>query len=413
MKKILKMTIFVAFIGFLMFSSSAIQEAQALTPRPQPISIAGPNGGLPLFDWIKGAMIPVIYGMNNANFTDGTVLYTNFTTNNQYVQLLPKVVQNNSLSLDLTNFKSNLNSFLTSHPLFLNNYPNVKQMLINLQTEIGSSTILDLNRYSSLIPYKTVDQLSHFVIILYDPDKSVINAIDTIRSNGTLTTQPFSGDEVLTSVQMGRTIDSISGNFYSKNTFSYGNGTLANAFVKFGLFLNDPNHPIITRELINGLNISPDLLAIRNFVSASPLTSSTPALSIINNTISTLHAIKYINLGFTVSQMQINNLTFARKNNNVVLQNFNVTLVENNALGITLFNDTNNNGIMDLSMNTVTSTNQNLNGTLLPGSSNEAVYRVDFRNATCNNQCITPLTKTSGKNELTFSFDDQNVNVNL
>jgi hypothetical protein len=93
------------------------------------------------------------------------------------------------------------------------------------------------------------------------------------------------------------------------------------------------------------------------------------------------------------------------------LNNFDVTLVEHNALGITIYNDTNANGIMDLAMRTLASDRPGLNGTVIPSGSDEALYRVDFKGAQSSK--YVPVSKTSDKNELTFSFSAQNLNVQL
>ena len=379
-----------------MISTPMIQPSQATASTLRPISLVGPQGDVPFYGWLKSSIIPVIFGMKSANFTSGNVLYAEFTTNDQYTQFLPISHDVSSLTVNLTSFKTNLQIYLSTHT----GSTTLNTLLSQVLSEIGSNTQLNINKTTNFVPTKIVDQLSHYVVILYDPDKSVINALDTIRSNQTLTTQPFTGDEVLTTVRMDRIVESIYGKFYSRNSFSYNNGTLATKLIELGTYLNF--HPLQAYYLMNTLNITNELAMIRNFNSAN---------SVYNQTINQIRPLKNVNLGFDVSQMQINNLTFAKRGSNVILKDFNATLVESNSLGVTIYNDTNNNGIMDMNMRTVSSSIPGINNTVLPHGSDEALYRVDFKNATSST--YVPVAKNTSSNELTFSFNAQNVGVDL
>ena len=169
--------------------------------------------------------------------------------------------------------------------------------------------------------------------------------------------------------------------------------------MQFGQFLKD--HPLLAPQLIHDLNASDLLQSIGSFFTA-PFLHKIAQASAIHN----------VNVGFTVSQMQIDNLTLAKRLGNVIVSNFQATLVESHTLGMTLFNDTdNNNGIMDMAMKTIQPNRSGFNGTVLPTGSNEAVYRVDIRGA--QNSSYVPVAKTSGQNELTFSFDATNVSAQL
>lgn len=383
---------FTALFLALMLGSVAGTPSQAINVGPRPVSLTGPSTNVPLYDWLRSSMLSIIYGMNDANFTSGDVLYSEFSTHNNGSQMMPLRYQNDSVSFDISSFKTNLDNYLANHP-------GSPQPLYNLTNEIGSNTSLQVTKNTLLAPTKNVDQLSHFVIFLYDPDKSVINAMNDIRANNSVTSQPFTGDEVITSVRMDRTVESIWGHFANFNTFQYSNGMPAIAFRQFGQFLNE--HPFYAHQLISTLNANDLMQGIRNF--------ATPAYDKI---IPQNNPIRSVNLGFTVSQLQIDNLTFAKRlNGGLYIKDFGATLVENNALGVTVFNDTNSNGIMDMAMKTINSDRPGFNGTVLPTGSSEAMYRVDFLHA--QSHTYTPVSKTSGQDELTFAFDAQNVAVHL
>ena len=387
-------------------ASFAVQPTPATNGNPRPVILPAPRGDQGLFAWLQGSMIPVIFGMKDANFSSGNVLYTEFTTHNVYSQSLARIVQNTSLNLDLTTFKSDLSAYIATHPKI---GPVANDLLVNLSKQIGSNNQLDKTSFTMIMPQKSDNVTSHFVVVLYDPDKSVINAINDIRNNVTLTSQPFDGDEILTTVQLDRTVQSIYGQFATRNDARYNNGTMATAFIELGQFMN--NHPYIARQIVQGISSisgttnDTTFQSIRQFVTSS---------SSLNKTLTSASAVRNVNLGFTVSQLQIHNLDLAKRlNGNVYIKNFNATLVENHALGVTLYNDTNGNGIMDLAMKTVTSNRPGLNETVLPSGSEEAMYRVDFSNAQSTTYNPAKTATINGNQELSFGINSQNVNVLL
>ena len=401
MNKIVRYTGLLLFV-LLMIGPMAFQPTLEASVPVRQINLVAPRSDQSLFGWLQGAMIPVIFGMKSGNFSAGNVLYAEFTTHNYYPQFVGKIVQNSSLTVDLTNLKANLTNYLNKNPMI---GLEAKLVLSNLLYQIGSNSQLNINKYTLIDPLEMANVTSHFVVILYDPDKSVINALTSIRENKTLTTQPFDGDEILTTVRMDKTVENIYGSYASKNVLRYGDGQYATAFSEFGSYMND--HPYIAGQIMQGLNMENDttLATIRQFVDAN---------SSYNTIISSTKPVRNVNIGFEVSQLQINQLTLGKKlNGNVYLKNFNATLVDNKALGMTIFNDTNGNGIMDLTMKTLNSDKPGLNGTILPSGSSEAMYRVDFKGA--QNTTFNPVAESSvnGIDELSFGFNSQNVNVVL
>jgi hypothetical protein len=395
-KKMLISTMLI--LSVMVFSNIAtVQSSPQIQEMPRPISMDGPRGDIPLFQWLKNGFVSILFGMSNANFSSGDVLFSEFTTNDQFTRTLNPYFSNASRTLNLTNFKLRLNDFLASPTVDLPG--SVMTFLNNLNTEMGNNTELTVSKFTKFAPTKTIDQKSRFVVILWDPDKSVINTINEIQNDQIPSSQPFTGDEVLTSVRMDRIIDKVYGRFIENVMFEYGNGTIAKKMAQFGNLLNE--FPILGKKIVKALNLT-DMRSLRNFAGS---------IDGIDTTLSLNQAKKNVNLGFTVSQLQINNLTLRKMGNEVRIQDFAATLVEHNALGLTIFNDTNKNGIMDLEMRTVDSDRPGLNQTVVPAGSEEALFRVDFKSAASSE--YVPLSKTADKDELTFSFTANDITVNL
>ena len=59
--------IFVLFMA-LMMGSFISQPSQAASSGMRPVQLVAPKGDVPLFGWLKNSMIPIIYGMKDANF---------------------------------------------------------------------------------------------------------------------------------------------------------------------------------------------------------------------------------------------------------------------------------------------------------------------------------------------------------
>lgn len=341
-------------------------------------------------------MIPVLFGMQSAGFSTEDVLYTEFTTEDSFSRSLLPVLQNVSYTLNLTSFKTNLDEYLSSNPDI---GPRALAVLETVQSELEDQSSVDINRWIWIRPKKDVTIKNHFVITLWDNDTSVIDAIDKIRNNETLTDQPFTGDEIFTTVKMSRTSEQIYGTYNERSLWSYATDAPAIGLQAFVRYLY--NHPAIAQVLVEELDMEEDFGRLQYALGEARDMILTKAQARENT-----------HIAFSVSQMQVNELNLGLNNNGqVVTRDIGVTLVEHQSMGLTVFNDSNANGMMDLGMRTIQSDRPGLNGTVLPTRSNESLYRVDFVGA--SESTYTPVAKTTSVDELTFAFEATDVNVKL
>ncbi|MHA2366013.1 MAG: hypothetical protein ACXAC7_18790, partial [Candidatus Hodarchaeales archaeon] len=381
-------------IGFVFTQGFIVASAQ-MNVGPRSVRMVPPRANEPIVNYLRNGLIPIIFGMKDANFSSGDVLYTEFTIEDSYKRPIPIERFNSTTTFDVTSFKAKLNDFLTanaSHPLANTT------LLQNVQNELANIDSIDINRYQYVNAMKKVNLKTHFVVILWDNDTSVIDAIEQIQSNESLSKQPFSGDEVFTIVQMKKETENVFGTFTESTQWKYENGSNVRSFRYLIELLS--KDPVRARNFVQTLELEEEIDLLRSFI----------GFNNANVVFTENQARKNTHLGFSVSQLQIKDLDLVRKpNGNMGVSKLNYVYVEHQSLGWTIFNDTNANGIMDLGMKTISSNRPGLNGTVIPTRSNESLYRVDFQDA--ETSVYSPVTKTDS--DLTFSLSASNVNVQL
>jgi hypothetical protein len=363
--------------------------------RPRPIQINPPHDNDPLVVFLKNNLLSLIYGMENANFSSGDILYTEFTTEESYTNFLPIIRSNNSVEFNLSHFKVKLNNYLSlNHPRHIIN----NSFLRNIQKELENISTIEIIRSKIIKPIKDIDIKAHFVVILWDNDTSVINAIKRIQQNESLSDQIFSGDEIITTIQLRKTTESVYGWLTDVSTWEYDDGSSARNFRY--LIEQMGRNPTLARSIVRLLDLDSEINILKSFTGLK-----SGLIELQKN-----QARKNAHLGFTVSQLQIKDLNLIRRNNgNIGISKLNYIYVEHQSLGWTVFNDTNNNGIMDLGMKTIQSFRPGLNETVVPTRSNESLYRVDFQEV----GSIEFIPISIIDNEISFGLNATDVKVKL
>lgn len=172
--------------------------------------------------------------------------------------------------------------------------------------------------------------------ILYDPDRSVIESMESIRDNISLDTQPFTGDETFTFATQYHVTETIWGDISVLNPFTNNE--------RYSIFGNLPANLEI-REAINAFwmkAIGPIYSKIQTYLNPQTIQN-----------IQRLQPVKSAWSDFEVSMMKIDNLDFAKLPNGfLTIKNLNFTYITHNAQGLYAYNDTNDNNIMDVGIRT-------------------------------------------------------------
>lgn len=362
---------------------------------PRPVDLISPRANRPLVDFIRNGLVSMIFGMEDAGFPDGDVLLAEFTTQDDLLRLVPPSISNRSTSFNVIEFKNKLDDFLASNDT--NDLANTT-FLQNLKTELENVSTVEISHFKQTFTSKRVNTKARFVVMLWDNDKSVINAINQIQNNESLSEQPFTGDEILNVVQLTKTTEKFFGSFREATSWTYDDGSSAVLFKRLiNMLGQNPDH---ARRLIHALNLNEEVHTLRSFIGFEDSELNfTEAQARLNT-----------RLGFSTSQLQIKTLELTRaQNNNIRISKLEYIYVEHQSMGLTIFNDTNNNNIMDMGMKTIQSRHDGLNGTVIPTNSDEALYRVDFQGA--GDSVYTPVSYTGS--DLTFGLSMSDVHVNL
>ena len=239
--------------------------------------------------------------------------------------------------------------------------------LSKVRDEIGDHTKLIANRYERLQGSKTVSVTMKGVVIFWDNDTSVIQALDKIKNNETLTTQPFTGDEHFTFVQLSAVKEKTTGSLDIRTRWTYEDGETPAFFLKNWIQIVAAKR-VYARDL-NFFRIRENLDVLRMLLSSAPYEHYERNAN---------NASVNARIAFSISQLNIDNLTFGRSGVGNFIRKLDFRYAEHHALGMTIFNDTNANGIMDIGVKSVPSTNGGP-PILFPSRSNESLYRVDIR----------------------------------
>ncbi|MFW9778649.1 MAG: hypothetical protein ACFFE8_07315 [Candidatus Heimdallarchaeota archaeon] len=327
----------------------------------------------------------LIRGMQSANFTPDNVYFDVYNSVGSYEYPIGGV-RTRTHNIFLARFINVLNQTING----IENDPTVdlasKVYLTNLYAEVADKTSLSINQNvdANLLINSTHDRKA--VSIFYDHDRSVIEAFTKIANNETLDSQPFTGDEILTSVFMSLVRDEVRGNYVLQNEWQYNDGSNATLLKRFIFRLT--SHEWLAREL--GLLFRlPAVNQMRTF--------SHPDINWINK-----DARVFKRGRFSVSQLQINELTLRKTGQRLLINDFDYKYIEHHLLGSLVYNDTNNNGYMDIGVKNVTIGQNTL---VYPTIGDEALFRFDTQSIDTR----TYHRPTTTNNVLDFGSDFTNV----
>jgi len=359
--KIKKSLITIFFAMFLLGLVTIPSVATSDQLVNAPITVKRPDGTLQAE--LHRNLLWLIRSMESADFTPDNVYYGVYNSEGSYsYPLVGSRVQN--ISVDV-------------RPLIYLMNKTVERMEIDVSTDPQSlaymkALLLDLQAHNTINIHYEVDsdliitssQDKKAVSIFYDKDRSVLDAFDLIAENKSITSQPFTGDEILTNVFMSLVRDEVSGSYKVTNQWKYEDGSDGTVLKQFVQRLS--THKWLTRELgfllnLKGVNImrtsvGPDYQEFQ----------ATPA------------APKVLERGtFSISQLKIDSLILNKVGTNLLVKEYDYTYLEHHLLGTLVYNDTNDNGYMDVGVRTVPVGTSDIS---YPTIGDEALYRFDVKN---------------------------------
>ena len=355
-KSMIAMLFTIFILSLISFPSTAVIEPSANPP----ISVRRPDELLQ--PELHRNLLWLIQNMESADFTPDNVYYGVYNNEGSYSYPIVGSGEQN-ITVDLRPLILLLNK--TVERLNTISFDDM-QSLAYMQ-----ALLLELKAHSQVnIHYKVVSDLMvtssqdrKAVSIFYDKDRSVLDAFDMISENQSVSSQPFSGDEILTNVFMSLVRDEVTGSYKVTNQWQYENGTDATVLKRFIEKLMD--HKWLVNELgflynLKGVNIMRTLAGSDNQeLSAAPTEP------------------KILERGtFSISQLKIDTLNLNKVGNNLLVKEYDYTYLEHHLLGTLVYNDTNENGYMDVGVRKA------LVGTAdvaYPTIGDEALYRFDVK----------------------------------
>lgn len=388
----------VLIIMLIIFPQDIISIKDVQSTNPRPINIPSPRFDLPLVNFLENNLLKLILGMENAGFSDNDVLFSEFSSQEKFTRILPLINQNHTFNYSLNAFKARLNSFLTSD--FNNSLLNVS-FLHDLQDELENVSSLHFTYNKIVNTTKIVENNPHFIVILFDPDLSIINTISSIQNNGRITIQPFTGDEIFTIVQLTKTTENFFGTLTEQALLAYDDGSNTTHIRNFISLLN--NNSDISRQIRKIIQLDNDIIQFLRSIGGSKnvqftTTDSQPRTS--------------TRFGFSISQLQIQNLDLLESaEGKLRIENLKFIYVEHQSMGFTIFDDINDNKYMDMEIVSSSPDQSGSNNNVLtPIQSNEALYRVDFLNT--GSFQYAPVTFSGSELQFGLSISDLKVNLN-
>ncbi|MHA1966767.1 MAG: Heimdall-CTERM domain-containing surface protein [Candidatus Hodarchaeales archaeon] len=352
-KTILLLITISIFAGLTLSSASGVTDGTNVSP----IRVSRPSG--PMMQILHNGFLGMIRNMESANFTPDNVYYGTYDNVGSYTY---SIVRNNerNFSVNLSSFQRILNSTISRLQEDPNAVPSDLAYLESLYAEIEEHNQINLYHKVDSNLNVTSSQDRKEVTILYDGDKSVIEALDAIKENRTITSQPFTGDEIFTNVFMSLVTDEITGTYEEWNQWTYEDGSNASQLREF--VVGTTNNKLLMREL-NFLYRFRDLNIMRTMTGPNHIFNDIP---------------RSIERGrFSVSQLKINTLNLKKTGQNLIINEFDYIYLEHHLLGNLIYNDTNSNGFMDIGVETETI---GIHDIAYPSIGDEALYRFDMEN---------------------------------
>lgn len=356
-KSLIAIVFAISIISLTVIPSSTVSGQDIVTQMP----VVRPEGIY--MNQIHGNFLGLIRGMQSANFTPDNVYYGVYNSLGTYSYSITGIRERN-ISVDIRGLTYLLNNSLVKIEADPSISNDAKDYLNALLAEIknhNSTTI-----YHKVDADLTISSLhdKKAVTIFYDQDRSVLDTFDMIKNNESITSQPFTGDEVFTNVFMSLVSDKVSGKYEMWNEWKYedgSDGTMLKRFIE-----RIASHKWLSRELrflfdLRSVNIMQTMVG--------PTYHSFLASAL---------APKVLQRGtFSVSQLRIDNLTLNKIGTALRVQEFDYTYLEHHLLGTLVYNDTNDNGMMDIGVKTIpVGLSEYVS---YPTIGDEALYRFDMK----------------------------------
>ncbi len=342
-------------LGIVIVPSTAASSQLATSPIP----VARPDGTLQ--GLLHKNILGLIRGMESANFTPDNVYYGVYNSVGGYTYTKQGSVERN-ITLDLAGIKNFLNQSVGRIKLDVTINEGDKLFMEALLEHLENHSTIHINNRVTSDAMVSSYHDRKAVTIFYDKDRSVLDSFETIKENGTVSSQPFTGDEILTNVFMTLIQDKVTGLYQVMNQWQFEDNTSGELLRRFIEQLSSRDW--LSKELqalfrFPNINIMSALSAPSQTLSASPT------------------APKILERGtFEISQLRIDKLDLARVGPNLLVKEYNYTYLEHHLLGTLVYNDTNGNGYMDLGVNTLGIGD---NSIAYPSIGDEALYRFDMK----------------------------------
>ncbi len=363
-------------LGIVLIPSTAVSSQLTNTPIP----VSRPDGTLQ--GLLHRNILGLMRGMESANFTPDNVYYGVYNSEGGYTYAKKDSVERN-IALNLSAIKFLVNKSverMKTDGSIEQGTLTFMQMLLN---QLGNHT--EISIYNKITSDAVINSYHNrkAVTILYDKDRSVLDTFETIRDNGTVSSQPFTGDEILTNVFMSLVQDKVTGSYQIMNRWQY----------------EDESSGELLRKFIEQLSYRREL----QYLFRVPNINIMSALSAPSQNLSaTLAEPKILERGtFEISQLRIDKLDLTRIENNLIVTEYDYTYLEHHLLGTLVYNDTNENGYMDLGVNKVGLAD---NSIAYPTIGDEALYRFDMKDIT--DRSYSRPTTTENVLEFGSNFTD-------
>ncbi|PWI47499.1 hypothetical protein CEE45_11250 [Candidatus Heimdallarchaeota archaeon B3_Heim] len=354
-KSLIAITTAIMMLGIVIIPSTAVSGQLVNTPIP----VTRPDGTLQ--GLLHRNILGLIREMESANFTPDNVYYGAFNSEGSYTYPKKDSVERN-ITLDLAALTFVLNRSVNDMKTDISIEPGTLAFMQMLLNQLGNHTKITIYNKITSDAMVTSYHDRKAVTIFYDQDRSVLDTFETIRENGTVSSQPFTGDEILTNVFMSLVQDKVTGAYQILNQWQYEDGSSGELLRRFIEQLS--SRTWLSKELQY-------LLKIRNVNIMTTLSAPSQELS------ASLAEPKILERGsFEISQLKIDKLDLARVGSNLIVKEYNYTYLEHHLLGTLVYNDTNENGYMDLGVNTLP---VGVSSIAYPTIGDEALYRFDMK----------------------------------
>lgn len=385
MQKTRNLLIGAVLLGIMVFGTLPVAATESTLPSMDRQDLfRGMEAGKLMYA-MRDGFFRLLLHMQDANFSDGTVLYDYFTPGTS-----EPVVQEVSNSGNITHSfdVARLNQTITamSNEAQRRNATNAVAFFEDVIEEINGHTSLTLSKVWDVDLVRTHETEARIVVVFWDEDSSVIDRLEMLKANESVGdgSQPFTGDEIFTVVRLVLNHETLSGSRDITIDWEYEDGSNATLLRQLlrRLSMAEGEYAALRRS---GLNFN----ALRLWLGPQR-----------ENFASSLNGTRERFWGsFDISQLRINELLLGyRPRMGLFIRSFNYTYLEHHMLSTLVYNDTNGNGYMDLEMQTLPG------GRVQVPVSNETLYRLDLTGIG-SSQYFKPVT-TDDVMTFGFSFGD-------